>query len=296
MKNRGNTITIIFAMLGLLVLILDSQSAIQGAAQGLELCLRTVIPSLFPFFYLSGIVSKHLTGKSTKVLKPIGRICGVPAGCEPILLIGWLGGYPVGAQIVTQAYKNKNITQNDAQRMLSFCNQPGPAFIFAVIGTVFQSVSKAFIIWIIIILSALITAVILPGKSKEKCMIEIKNTSDPFQAALRSICYVCGWVILFRVFIVILSRWLLWSLPIAIQTIFVGMLELTNGCMGLHVISNDAMRMIIGAFMLSFGGLCVGLQTRSIISPLSCKKYFGGKAFQSLIAVILTYLYTVLFH
>ena len=40
----------ISAAVGLLVLIFDSSLAIQGAREGVELCLRTVIPSLFPFF------------------------------------------------------------------------------------------------------------------------------------------------------------------------------------------------------------------------------------------------------
>ena len=39
--------------LGMLALILDGRTAIEGARQGIGLCLRTVIPSLFPFFVLS---------------------------------------------------------------------------------------------------------------------------------------------------------------------------------------------------------------------------------------------------
>ena len=45
------------AAAGILVLILDSRTALAGAAQGLSLCLKTVIPSLFPFIFLSGTFS-----------------------------------------------------------------------------------------------------------------------------------------------------------------------------------------------------------------------------------------------
>ena len=47
------------AGVGLLILILDSSLALEGARTGMDLCIRTVIPSLFPFFVLS--VSGTLT-------------------------------------------------------------------------------------------------------------------------------------------------------------------------------------------------------------------------------------------
>ena len=37
------------AGIGFLVLIFDSRLALEGARAGLDLCIRTVIPSLFPF-------------------------------------------------------------------------------------------------------------------------------------------------------------------------------------------------------------------------------------------------------
>ena len=40
----------IMAAVGMLVLIFDSALALEAARAGVELCLETVIPSLFPFF------------------------------------------------------------------------------------------------------------------------------------------------------------------------------------------------------------------------------------------------------
>lgn len=295
MKKQNNTAVIFLAVFGILILILDSKAAIEGASQGIELCLRTVLPSLFPFFYLSGIINKHLTGTSAKLLRPLGKICGTPEGSEPLLLIGWLGGYPVGVQIVSDAYKNGNITKTDAERMLGFCSQPGPAFIFAVIGNLFQNMQAALALWIIIILSAFATAFLLPGKSKNQCKIILHNHSDPFMTAVKSIACVCGWVILFRIIIVMLMRWLLWMMPGTLTVTLTGILELTNGCVSLPLISNQVLRMVIGSFMLAFGGLCVGFQTKSVAYPLCCRNYFKGKIMQAFIASVMTYFYMIFF-
>ena len=100
----------------MLALILDGRTAIDGARQGIELCLRTVIPSLFPFFVLSILLTSSLLGGSLAVLRPLGRLFGMPDGAESLLIPAFLGGYP-GAVIendfgwaklhpVVEGYKN----------------------------------------------------------------------------------------------------------------------------------------------------------------------------------------------
>ena len=99
----------IFASVGLLVLILDAKTGIQGASEGLELCIRSIIPSLLPFFVLSILLTSTLSGKKISVLLPLERLLRIPRGSGSIFIIGILGGYPVGAQSVAQSYKNGSI-------------------------------------------------------------------------------------------------------------------------------------------------------------------------------------------
>ena len=101
MKHRIRTG--IFASLGMLLLILDTKTAIQGAQEGIRLCIMTVIPSLFPFFVLSSLLTGALTGVRLRFLRPIGKLCRMPAGSESLLLIGMLGGYPTGAKSAADA-------------------------------------------------------------------------------------------------------------------------------------------------------------------------------------------------
>ncbi len=96
--KRRNFWTGICVSLGMLALILDGRTAIEGARQGIELCLRTVIPSLFPFFVLSILLTSSLLGSSLIVLRPLGRLFGMPEGAESLLIPAFLGGYPVGRE------------------------------------------------------------------------------------------------------------------------------------------------------------------------------------------------------
>ena len=45
------------AGLGLLILILDGGTAIEGVRTGINICIRTLIPSLFPFMVLCGLIN-----------------------------------------------------------------------------------------------------------------------------------------------------------------------------------------------------------------------------------------------
>ena len=84
MKNR-NPYVGLAAGIGMLILILDSKTALEGARAGLDLCIRTVIPSLFPFFVLSMVFTGALMGTSLRWLRPVGALCGMPGGAEPLL-------------------------------------------------------------------------------------------------------------------------------------------------------------------------------------------------------------------
>ena len=289
--NRKHLLTGIFASLGILVLILDGKTALTGAQSGIELCIKTVIPSLFPFLLLSILLTSTLSGISLPFLRPICKLCGIPEGTEAILLTGFLGGYPTGAQAVSSAYHSGQIQKEDADRLLSFCNNAGPAFLFGMISAMFSGSKVAFLLWIIHIGSAVMTAVLLPvSKLSFTKYSPRKETSiaEAMRTAISVMATVCGWVILFRVVIAFLDRWFLWMLPIALQVAITGILELSNGCCELSRIADPELRFMICSGMLALGGLCVTLQTSSVSAGLSMKAYLKGKALQTVFSLLLS--------
>ena len=115
--NHRSIHTPIAASIAMLVLILDSPTALSGAKNGIEICLQSVIPSLFPFFVLSILLTSGLTGQRSPIIRPLSFFTGIPQGSESIFLTGLLGGYPVGAQAVGSAYRMGVLTDTEAARM-----------------------------------------------------------------------------------------------------------------------------------------------------------------------------------
>lgn len=276
------------ACLGMLILILDGKTALAGAQNGVQLCLITVIPSLFPFFVLSILLNSTLYGFQLPFLGKIGQLCGIPTGSEPLLLSGLLGGYPVGAQGIAEAYKAGQLSRQTAQRMLAFCNNAGPAFLFGMVASFFPEGWMVWALWAIHISGALFTAVILPSPTTDDCTLSGKSAMSANQImarALSAMGTVCGWIIVFRVVVEFLQRWMLFLLPVSFQVAVTGMLELSNGCCFLPLIENMDMRFVLCSGMLAFGGLCVTMQTISVSSGLSIRHYLLGKFIQTSFSV-----------
>ena len=119
-----------------LALLVDPQSAMKAARSGLALCGNVIIPSLFPFFVLSSLVvdlglAGYLGRLLERVMRPLFRVNGA---CASALALGFIGGYPVGARTAISLYQSGMCSRTEAQRLLAFCNNSGPAFILGVVG------------------------------------------------------------------------------------------------------------------------------------------------------------------
>ena len=293
MRNNKQVLSVLLLCFSFFVLILDAKTALTGAKEGVQLCVCVVVPSLFPFLFLSVTLPSRLLGKKTKLLGRLGRLCSIPEGAESLMMLGFLGGYPVGAGMIADAYRQGSISRTGAIRMLGFCSNAGPAFIFGMVGSLFCDKKTVWMLWLIHILSALLVGIFLPDRQKETCVLRKKETvsfSQAMDLSIKTMANICGWVIIFRVIMSVLNRWILWLLPKEANISILGLLELTNGISYLKTIDSEAIRFIMCSGMLAFGGVCVLMQTKSVTKELGLGKYFPGKVLQSIFSILLSIL------
>lgn len=277
------------AAVGICFLILDGKTAFAGAQAGIDQCLKAVIPALFPFFLLSNLLVGSLWGQQLSLLSPLARLFGIPRGGESLLVCGFLGGYPVGIQNVANLFSSGQMEKSQAQRLTTFLGQPGPAFLFGMVAPMLDRQSSVWILWGIILYSAFLVSLLTPGTDRP-IILEKKQPaalSAAMNASLSAMGKVCGWVVLFQVILAFLSRWVLWYFSDGVIAAIGGFLELSGGCLLLKNIPSDSLRFLIACGILTFGGLCVTMQTVSVLGQLSPVPYLLGKLAQTAFGLIL---------
>ena len=190
MKRRKKHLKIFISTIIVILLILNPSTAAKGVSEGIEVCINAVIPALFPFFIVTSYLNTALIGQSVHFLSPLRKFLKFPNGGDSLLLLGLIGGYPVGAQLISQSYKNRQISKRTSEILLGYCNNAGPAFIFGITGALFSSLYIPMVLFGLQIISALITGSFLPRPEIE--YIHLNDTQEnTITSALKKSLNIC---------------------------------------------------------------------------------------------------------
>ncbi len=300
-------------------LIIYPTEASTAAQSGIDLCLRLIIPTLFPFFVTSVLLSElGFTELLGRLLSPIAaRLFGVSGKGATAFVIGLCGGYPLGAAYIADMLKGGAIDSEEAAHLLPFCNNSGPAFIIGAVGVgIFSSSAVGLFLYGVHIFAAAVGGVILGGGSGvENSEVSIRSSdfasalTEAVRRSVTSILGVCGFVVAFSVFCELLYGFgsideiaaklssafcleLHWG-----KALFIGLFELGSGIGAMAGLSLSAENLALAAFLLSWGGVSVHFQTLALLKDTEIKtaRYMIGRFMIAVIAAIVSYLASYLF-
>ena len=304
---------------GAFALVLWPEQSMGAMGDGLALCANVILPSLFPFFVLSSLVvelglTRYLGRLLEPVMAPLFRVNG---SCAAALALGAVGGYPVGARTAIQLYQSGQCSRTEAERLLAFCNNSGPAFILGAVGAgVFGSGVAGLLLYLAHLLASLLVGVLFRFYKPDQGPLTRRAGGPQFQAvpfpraftrsvtgSLQSLLNICAFVLFFTVFLRILTyagvlpalagglSALLSPLglsPLWAQRLLTGLVELSSGVTSLTDGPLSG-RLSMAAFMLGWAGMCVHCQVLAFLgdSGLSLRTYVGGKALHALLSSLL---------
>lgn len=128
-----SSIQLLFLLLLALSILHAPDRACSYAALALQLWFERMIPSLFPFMILSGLIVRLDFGKliSFPVYPLLGRLYRISRTMCTTLLLGFLFGFPLGAKTIAEQYDLGQLTKPQAQYLLAFCNNIGPVYLLS---------------------------------------------------------------------------------------------------------------------------------------------------------------------
>ena len=322
-------ITLICSLI-IIHIILEPNICIRYTISGAKLFFNAIFPSLFPFLVIINIIisydginiySKLLGNIICKPLK-LTKECNFP------LLVSVLCGYPLGARYTCDLYEKNIIDLNTCERLLNIASNASPLFIIGSVGaSMMLSTKIGYILLLSNILSCMFMGFILPSKfysfkvnyrssnfSKNKStdtnigMVLKSSIEDAMKNSLN----IGGFIIVFSVitgmikdnviFNIVLNKiaLIIGSSGNFIEGMFLGMLEMTNGC---YLISssnsNLYVKLPVLSFLIAFSGLSIISQVYSYTYKynVSIKKYIVRKFIQGIVSSFFTIiLYYIFIH
>lgn len=268
-----------------------------AAAEGLALCAGSVIPALFPFMVTSSmLISLGFGTLLSPLLAPLMALYRLPGQAGAAVVLGLVGGYPIGAKTAARLCAEGRLTRSEGERLLTFCNNSGPVFLISVLGEgIFGSFRAGVYLWLIHLLSALLAGLLLRGgEGTERrapppplAQGSEMSLSTAFVSAVResslTMVSVCGFVVFFYV----LSRPLR-LLPPPLSLAAVGAVELFSMT---PLVTPDRLGFTLASAWAGFGGLSVLCQSAAALEDLSPVSLVKGKALQGLLAGALAVLF-----
>lgn len=273
------------------LLLLRPQEAAAAVREGLALCGGTVIPSLFPFFAAVSLLlqlgaAEALQGACGKIMGPLFHMRGA---CALPLLAGLLGGYPSGAAAVAGLYEQGGVSRQEAELLLGFCDNCGPAFLLGYAGAGILGSQRAGVrLFIIHITAALLAGMVLcrvqrdRGPGLLRSSLPVKPVSLPqalttsVSGAAASMMNICAFVVLFQALAALM--------PAQIPGMLLGALEMVTGMAALEP---GQAGFIAAAAIAGWGGLSVHCQAMSVAEGLGFRWHWVGKAMQAAVSAAL---------
>lgn len=313
-------IFILITVAGLVGLVASPTEAFNASKEALYLCLNVIVPTLFPFFVFSSLaVSFGLAEILGKVFGPIMKpLFNVNGSCSAALILGLVSGFPVGAKTTISLYQKGLCTKTEAERLLAFSNNAGPAFVLGTVGIgIWNSSKVGWMLWLTQIVSSVAVGMIFgriwKGK-QENITAEVKRDNRktiPFLESLTesvkgsaiNLIYITSFIVFFAVTVKLLS--ISGIIPITakiLQRVFAfvdlnlyewesllsGIFEFATGINSVGHSEPYSHSLTLTAAILGWAGFSVHCQVLTFVhdSGLCPLSYILGKAMQTVFSTV----------
>ena len=296
-----------------LLMLHSPQTVLAGASTGLVLWYQSALPSLFPFFVLTSLLLQTGTVFTLNQLAGpfLCKLFGISGPAVFPVVCGYLCGFPMGARTSSDLTRQQQISSEEGEYLLSFCNNASPAFLIGyVCNHALQMPQLAVPALLILTGSSLLSSFLFrrffyrenaslpsrlsPAPSPSSGFAEALDES--ILAASDSIVKIGGYMIVFSILLEFLK--LLFTQNHVWTTFLLAFVELTNG---IRMISDlpvpDPLRFVFAMSVTSFGGLCAIFQTKSMIRSQSWSifRYITEKLITTMATSLFALLYVMIF-
>lgn len=270
----------------------------SGTISGLKLFFYSVFPGLFPFMFLTKLLTEiGFVYKFSQKLSPISKkLFGTNGVSLYVFFMSILSGYPIGAQLIGDLKSKNLISDSESKKMSIFCTTSGPIFVIGAVGV---GMLNSFKIGLIIYISHILASVLLGIISKflfdktTASFTPVHSQKEPnlisgtLSKTINSIMLVGAYITMFYLVSELLFKLNIFSFissliyppssklgvsKTQIDGILYGLIEVTRGCKELSSFVNPTTISIVSA-LISFGGFSIIMQMSAFLKNTQIKTH-----------------------
>lgn len=259
------------AAVSAVIFIISAISDISEAVlEAIIRCINIIIPSLFIMMAASRyIIANDMLRPFECLFKLPAKLLGIPPKLLTVFILSNIGGYPIGASMLTQMCKKEQLSQKQAYVIASYCFCSGPAFLIGAVGLCVYGSKEIGALMFISCLTANILFCIIYNRIFGICKIKIndadRNTAaysltDAVADSGKALMTMCGIIVAFSVVNVVVGK--VCSIVGTEAPLIAAIFEVTN------VTEADPFKLELIPFitaLTSFGGICVWIQNKALV-------------------------------
>ena len=285
------------------LLLCRPQAVATGISRGLSVCTGVIIPTLYPFMLLAGLLADSpLCRRPGRALCAVtGRLFGLPGGCGAAILLSLVGGYPAGALAISRLRRQELINDEQTRRMLTFCVCGGPGFIIGTVGAGLLGSVRAGVLLFAAQVAVALAIGVWQGRHHRRETFTAAAPAVPVRplaAVVSDTCgallTMCGFVVLAAVVLALTEAF---SLPAGLETVtgvparhwsaaLAAVTEVSSGCIAL---AGGPMAPLFLSLTISWAGLSVQGQIAAALPgvPVLCSRFWSWRVLHGVVSGLL---------
>ena len=310
---------LVLIFLSLVFIFIPSLS--DSVLDGIKLFFACVLPSLFPYFFITAILTElKTTSKISNSLSPImKKVFNVNGVCGYTFFMSVIAGFPMGAKLVSDLKTKGFLTETESVRASAFCSTSSPVFLIVSVGSMmFKNTVFGVLLFLTNIMSAILVGIVFSfyrRKDKPKKIANLKQNvnvdfafSDCVYSAVNSSLFVGAVITLFYTITeVLVALKILSPITYIFNTVIkdfnlsngltLGLFEITKG---LKTVSNSGITLLslpISAFICGFGGISVIAQSVAFLKKAKIKTapFVLAKTLSAIFSFIIGLVFSLVF-
>lgn len=282
----------------------DSAKYTACVREGISLWAVSVLPSIFPFLFLTAILSglNAFSAFSRRISPFFQRVFNVSGTGGSAFLLSVISGYPVGARTVADCHARGALAQGELFRLACLCSTTGPVFAVGVVGgAMLKNATLGLLLFACHLISVVAVSLLLRIRSPKIDRPPVRPVRqdvplfDSVYQSIVSVLCVGGSIALFACFSQMACDVMHLSAYPLLEAVVRGLLEMTTGC-ALLAATPSPLHVSLCCFFVTFGGLCVLLQQLAFLQPVGIKAlpFLGVKLLQGVLSAALCFCFCLL--